>query len=122
MPETVRPAFAGRDRPLISYGLPFPEAAARHLRESFQASRIYVICSGTLGRTTNVMDRLSDALGSKLVGHRIGMTSHTLWSEVLQITKDTRTLEADAILTVGAGSLTDGAKIIALVRILLFPQ
>lgn len=68
------------------------------------------------------MDRLSDALGSKLVGHRIGMTSHTLWSEVLQITKDTRTLEADAILTVGAGSLTDGAKIIALVRILLFPQ
>ncbi|KAJ5367696.1 hypothetical protein N7541_001637 [Penicillium brevicompactum] len=114
MPETVRPAFAGRDLPLTSYGLPFPEAAARHLRESFQASRIYVICSGTLGRTTNVMNRLSDALGSNLVGHRIGMTSHTLWSEVLQITKDTRTLEADAILTVGAGSLTDGAKIIAL--------
>ena len=117
MSEIVKPAFSGRDCPTISYGIPFPEAASRHLRESFQASRVYVICSQTLARTTNVMDRLSEALGVTLVGHRAGMKSHTLWSEVLQITEETRTLEADAILTVGAGSLTDGAKIVALVRI-----
>jgi hypothetical protein len=115
--EIVKPAFAGRDRPLISHGVPYPEAASRHLRESFQASRVYVICSGTLGRTTDVMKRLSDALGQMLVGHRIGMTSHTLWSEVLQITEEARAVDADAILTVGAGSLTDGAKIVALVSI-----
>ncbi|CAG7927956.1 unnamed protein product [Penicillium olsonii] len=114
MSEIVKQAFSGRDRPSVSYGIPFPEAASRHLRESFQASRVYVICSQTLARTTNVMDRLSEALGSTLVGHRAGMKSHTLWSEVLQITEETRTLEADAILTVGAGSLTDGAKIVAL--------
>jgi hypothetical protein len=119
--ETVRPAFAGRDRPLLSYGVPYPEAASRHLRESFQASRVYVICSGTLGRATDTMDRLSDALGPILVGHRIGMQSHTLWSEVLQITEEARTVDADAILTVGAGSLTDGAKIIALVRQSVLP-
>jgi hypothetical protein len=118
--EIVQPAFAGRDRPLLSHGVPYPEAASRHLRESLQASRVYVICSGTLGRTTDFMSRLSDALGPILVGHRIGMKSHTLWSEVLQITEEARSVGADAILTVGAGSLTDGAKIIALVGIALF--
>lgn len=114
--ETVRPAFEGRERPLLSYGIDFPAATARHLNSTFQASRVYVICSGSLARNTNVMDQLETALGpDKLVGHWIGMRSHTLWSEVLQIAEEVRTVHADLLLTVGAGSLTDGAKIIALV-------
>lgn len=116
--ETVRPAFEGRERPLLSYGLAFPVATARHLNATFQASRVYVICSGSLARNTNVMNQLETALGpDKLVGHWIGMRSHTLWSEVLQIAEEVRTVHADLLLTVGAGSLTDGAKIIALVGI-----
>jgi alcohol dehydrogenase class IV len=43
------------------------------------------------------------------------MQSHTLWSEVLEIVEDARNVQADLLLTLGAGSLTDGAKIIALV-------
>lgn len=114
--ETVRPAFEGRERPLLSYGIDFPAATARHLNSTFQASRVYVICSGSLSRNTNVMDQLETILGpDKLVGHWIGMRSHTLWSEVLQIAEEVKTVHADLLLTVGAGSLTDGAKIIALV-------
>lgn len=114
--ETVRPAFAGRERPLLSYGIEFPAAAARHVSETFQASRVYVICSGSLSRNTDALDRLTDALGSdNVVGCRVGMQSHTLWSEVLEIVDDARKVHADLILTLGAGSLTDGAKIIALV-------
>lgn len=116
--ETVQPAFEGRERPLLSYGIAFPAATARHLDGTFQASRVYVICSGSLSRNTNVMDQLETALGpDRLVGHWIGMQSHTLWSEVLQIAEEVQTVHADLLLTVGAGSLTDGAKIIALVGI-----
>ncbi|KAF3011588.1 hypothetical protein E8E15_000701 [Penicillium rubens] len=114
--ETVRPAFEGRERPLLSYGIAFPAATARHLDGTFRASRVYVICSGSLSRNTNVMDQLETALEpDRLVGHWIGMRSHTLWSEVLQIAEEVQTAHADLLLTVGAGSLTDGAKIIALV-------
>lgn len=114
--ETVRPAFEGRERPLLSYGIDFPTATAQHLNSTFQASRVYVICSGSLARNVNVMDQLETVLGpDKLVGHWIGMRSHTLWSEVLQIAEEVRTAHADLLLTVGAGSLTDGAKITALV-------
>ncbi|KAJ5677676.1 uncharacterized protein N7477_003309 [Penicillium maclennaniae] len=113
--ETVRPAFAGRERPLLSYGIAFPAAAARHVTETFNASRVYVICSGSLARNTDSLDRLTSAMGSdKIVGRRIGMQSHTLWSEVLEIVEEARNVQADLLLTLGAGSLTDGAKIIAL--------
>lgn len=114
--ETLRPAFTGRDRPLLSYGLAFSAAAAYHVAESFSATRLYVICSGSLARNTHALEQLTSALGSdKIVGRRIGMQSHTLWSEVLEIVNDARNVEADLLLTLGAGSLTDGAKIIALV-------
>ncbi|KAJ5551341.1 hypothetical protein N7535_000709 [Penicillium sp. DV-2018c] len=112
--ETVRPAFEGRERPLLSYGITFPEATARHLTDTFKASRVYVICSGSLARNTDSIAQLETTLGPKLVGCRIGMQSHTLWSEVLQIAEDIRNVHADSLLTVGAGSLTDGAKIVAL--------
>lgn len=117
MPETVRPAFQGRERPLLSYGLPFPTAAAHHAETTFSASRIYVICSGSLARNTDALERLFTTLGKeKVVGVRMGMKGHTLWSEVLEIVHDARRVQADLLLTLGAGSLTDGAKIVAFVR------
>ncbi|KAJ5218991.1 uncharacterized protein N7498_001090 [Penicillium cinerascens] len=113
--EIARPAFADRKRPLLSYGIAFPAAAARHVTETFGASRVYVICSGSLARNTDSLDRLASALEpEKVVGRRVGMQSHTLWSEVLEIVEDARNVQADLLLTLGAGSLTDGAKIIAL--------
>lgn len=121
MTETVRPAFTGRECPLLSYGIPFPTAAAQHVTETFGASRVYVICSGSLARNADALGRLTAALGvEKVVGRRIGMQSHTLWSEVLEIVEEARRVQADLLLTLGAGSLTDGAKIVALVGILLY--
>lgn len=114
--ETVRRAFADREEPKLSYGIPFPAAAARHVDETFHASRVYIICSGSLSRNTDALTRLKDALGDKVAGVRIGMKSHTLWSEVIEITNDARRVNADLLLTLGAGSLTDGAKIVSFVR------
>lgn len=114
--EIVRPAFEGRERPLLSYGVDFDVAAARHVRETFNASRIYVICSKSLSQNTDALDRLVNSLGTdKVVGRRIGMQSHTLWSEVLEIVEEAESAKADLIITLGAGTLTDAAKIVALV-------
>lgn len=113
MAEIVRPAFAGRERPQLSYGIDFPTAAARHVTETFRASRVYVICSGSLARNTDALARLTAALGPKVVGQRIGMKPHTQWSEVLEIVTDARKVQADLLLTLGAGSLTDGAKLVS---------
>ncbi|KAA8644805.1 hypothetical protein EYZ11_010068 [Aspergillus tanneri] len=113
--ETVRAAFADRPRPLLSYGIPFPTAAAHHVRETFGATRVYVIVSGSLARNTDVLEQMETALGKEtLVGTRIGMQSHTLWSEVLEIVHDVRRVQADLLITIGGGSLTDGAKLISL--------
>lgn len=43
------------------------------------------------------------------------MQPHTLWSEILQVAEEAKKSNADLLITLGAGSLTDGAKIIALV-------
>ena len=112
--EVYRPAFPS-GYPHVSYGLPFPQAAAKHVQNTFKASKVYIIASGSLSRNTDYVQQLQSALGDKVVGVRKGMTPHTLWSEILEITQEAKALHADLLITLGAGSLTDGAKIIALV-------
>lgn len=121
MPETIRPAFAGRDEPRIAYGVPFPEATASQASTYFHASKVYVICSGSLSRNTDALDRLKHALGDKFAGVRIGMKPHTLWSEVVEIINDAKSVGADLLVTLGAGSLTDAAKIVSFVRLYPYP-
>ena len=114
--EVYRPAWEG-SKTYISYGVPFPEACKRHATDTFKASRIYIIASGSLSRNTHHVKRLQDALGNRAVGTRYGMKPHTLWSEILQVAQEASSLSADLLVTLGAGSLTDGAKIIALVSL-----
>jgi alcohol dehydrogenase class IV len=114
--ETYRRAFPEHDIPHISYGLSFPETLAKHASDA-KAFRIYIIASKTLSTNTDALKRLEDALNGKVIGNRIGMTPHTLWSECLQVAKDCRELNVDLLITLGAGSLTDAAKIVSLVSL-----
>ncbi|KAJ9610805.1 hypothetical protein H2200_005582 [Cladophialophora chaetospira] len=101
--------------PYVSTGLPYDVAAAKHVKETFRASKVYIVSSGSLARNTNKLDRLVAAIGqSKIVGIKKGMTPHTPWSEILQITAECRELGVDCIVTLGAGSTTDGCKIVTL--------
>lgn len=112
--EVCRPAWQG-SRAWISYGLSFPDACAKHISSTFKASRAYILASGSLSRNTDQVRRLQEKLGQSVVGTRYGMRPHTLWSEILEVTKEAKELKADLLITLGAGSLTDAAKIIALV-------
>lgn len=102
--------------PNVSYGLPYTEGCNRHVKQTFNASKVYIIASGTLSRTTNKVEDLIEAIGKDhVVGVRRGMTPHTLWSEILEIVAEAKAAEADCVVTLGAGSITDGAKIVVLV-------
>ncbi|KAF2702721.1 putative Fe-containing alcohol dehydrogenase [Pleomassaria siparia CBS 279.74] len=101
--------------PWVSYGRPYYESCAKHVRDTFNASRIYIIASRSLTRNTDKVDKLVNALGKdNVVGVRNGMTPHTLWSDILSITAECRDLETDCVVTIGAGSITDGAKLVVL--------
>lgn len=129
--ETYRPAFteppgthlAGipisdlkLPTPYLSYGLPYDEACTKHIEHTFHASRVYVVASKTLATNTDKVDRLVSAMGKdKVVGVRKGITPHTPWSEILQITAECREANADCVVTLGAGSITDGCKLVVLV-------
>jgi alcohol dehydrogenase class IV len=115
MSEIFRPAFEGRLSPYVSYNTAFHETCARHAKEYFHASRIYIIASSSLAKNTRAVEQLKDALGDHVVGSRDGMKQHTYLSEVLEISREVSALKADLIVTLGAGSLTDGAKIVVLV-------
>lgn len=116
MSETVTRAFPNQPTPLLSHGLPFAAALPRHVADTFGATRPYVICSGSLARDTPRFADLRQQLGPALAGFRVGMRSHSLWSEILEVVADVRRCGADCIVTLGAGSLTDAAKIVSYVR------
>jgi alcohol dehydrogenase class IV len=109
--------------PWVSYGLPYYESCAKHIKENFNASKTYIIASRSLSRDTDKIEKLIEAIGKQnVVGVRKGMTPHTPWSEILSIADECRKSDADCVVTLGAGSLTDGAKLVVLVRTPHFPN
>lgn len=113
--EIYRYAFPNNTPPHISYGIPFHDSCAKHVVNTFHAKRVYMIASGSLSRNTDNIKNLEQALKDRVVGSRYGMTPHTLWYEVLEVVKEVREKEVDCLVTCGAGSLTDAAKVVALV-------
>ncbi|KAE9369077.1 Dehydroquinate synthase-like protein [Stipitochalara longipes BDJ] len=111
--EILVQAFPDKATPRVSHGLTFTDSCIKHINETFKASRVYLIASTTLTNNTPHTSTLQTALGKKLVKIRVGMTPHTLMSEVLEIVEDCRRLDIDCIVTLGGGSLSDGAKIIS---------
>ncbi|KAH7350840.1 alcohol dehydrogenase [Rhexocercosporidium sp. MPI-PUGE-AT-0058] len=109
--ESYRPAFPPNPKPYISTGLPFPEACAHHITHTFHSSKVYIIVSTSISKTDN-FTHLQKALGEKVVGVRKGIKPHTPWDDIVEIVNDVREKGADILVTLGAGSLTDGAKII----------
>jgi alcohol dehydrogenase class IV len=107
--ETLRQVFPDKATPLISYGLPFTEACFKHVNETFKASRVYLVASASLTKGATHTFDLQKILALQLIKTRVGMTPHTLISEVLEIVQECREMEIDCFVTLGGGSLIDGA-------------
>jgi maleylacetate reductase len=95
----------------------FGRAAADGVAAATQrlgAERVFLMVSGTLNRTTDEIERVRRALGNRWAGTFDRMPPHTPRRAVIEATVQARAAAADAIVTVGGGSVTDGAKAVQL--------
>jgi len=97
----------------VVWGKPAAETVAG-LAQKRGAERVFLMVSGTLNRTTDEIDKLRRALGNKCVGTFDRMPPHTPRSAVIAAADQAREARADLIVTLGGGSITDGAKAVQL--------
>lgn len=97
----------------VQYGRPAQEAVAE-LVQRFGATRVFLIVSGTLNRQTDQVERLRAALGNHCAGTFDHMPAHTPRGAVIEAAEQAREAKADLIVTLGGGSVTDGAKAVQL--------
>jgi maleylacetate reductase len=102
-----RVVFGAMDE--VIFGTPAAEAIVAQV-DRLGASRVFLMVSGTLNRTTDEIEKIREALGPRCVGTFDAMPPHTPRAAVIAATEQARDANADLIVTVGGGSITDGAK------------
>jgi alcohol dehydrogenase class IV len=97
----------------VVYGRPAAPSAAE-LARLYGAERVFLMASGTLNRETDEIEKLRRALGNHCVGTFDSMPPHTPRAAVIAAARQAREAAADLIVTLGGGSITDGAKAVQL--------
>jgi alcohol dehydrogenase class IV len=97
----------------VVYGIPLAEALAEEMSR-LDAKSVYVMASGTLNRTTDVVKTARDVLGNRFAGLCDKIAAHTPRTDVVAAANAARAANADLILTVGGGSVTDAAKMVGI--------
>ena len=95
----------------------FGEAAASAIvaqMDRLRAKRAFLMVSGTLNRQTDEIGKIRNALGARCVAVFDAMPQHTPREAVIAAAEQARAAEADLIVTIGGGSITDGAKAVQL--------
>jgi maleylacetate reductase len=97
----------------VVFGYPTAEAIAAQM-DRLGASRAFLMVSGTLNRQTGEIEKIRKALGSRCAGTFDAMPPHTPREAVIAAAGQAEAAGADLIVTVGGGSITDGAKAVQL--------
>jgi alcohol dehydrogenase class IV len=97
----------------VIYGIPLAEALADEITR-LNAQSVYVMASGTLNRTTDIVKTAKDVLGNRFAGLCDTIAAHTPRTDVVAAANAARAANADLILTVGGGSVTDAAKMVGI--------
>ncbi len=82
------------------------------LFERFGYRRAFIICSRTLNTKTDVVTRLREALGERVVGISDDVGDHAPLLKCLAIARQVTDAGADVLLTIGGGSVMDATKIV----------
>jgi maleylacetate reductase len=106
-----RVVFGAMDE--VVFGDPAADAVVAQ-SERLGAQRVFLMVSGTLNRHTGEIEKISRALGPRCAGLFDAMPAHTPREAVIAATDAARASGADLIVTVGGGSITDGAKAVQL--------
>ena len=102
-----RVVFGAMDE--VVFGVPAATAIPAQI-DRLGATRAFLMVSGTLNRETDEIEKIRQALGPRCVGTFDAMPPHTPREAVIAATAQARLADADIIVTVGGGSITDGAK------------
>jgi maleylacetate reductase len=97
----------------VVFGRQAAESVAEQSRR-LGAERVFLMVSGTLNRETDAIGGIRAALGNRCVGLFDRMPPHTPRAAVIAAAAQARDAGADLIVTVGGGSITDGAKAVRL--------
>jgi alcohol dehydrogenase class IV len=80
--------------------------------EHLGRTRIYVLSSRTLNRETDVVSSVVSILGERCVGVFDSIGAHAPLDDVINFANALRETNADLIVTIGGGSVIDGAKVV----------
>jgi maleylacetate reductase len=97
----------------VVFGKPFAEALA-HEVDRLDARAVFVLASGTLSRETDLVDRLRQVLGNRFAELCAKIGAHTPRTDVVAAANAAREAGADLLVSLGGGSVTDAAKMVAL--------
>jgi len=96
----------------VIYGRPFAQAVKEQVEQS-GATAVFLLASGTLTRETGLVGQIRDALGNRLAGVHARIGAHTPRTDVVDAANAARAARADLLVTLGGGSVTDAAKMVA---------
>lgn len=97
----------------VHIGTAAAEAVVDEARRN-EASRVFLVVSATLDRQTDEIARIREALGERYAGHHAGIAPHGPRADVLAAAAAAREADADLLVSVGGGSVTDATKVLAL--------
>jgi maleylacetate reductase len=109
MPQSGRVVFSQMEE--VVFGQPAAQAVAELARE---ARRVFLMVSGTLNRDTDEIEKVRGMLGNRCAGVFDRMPPHTPRRAVIEAAERARDARADLVVTIGGGSVTDGAKAVQL--------
>jgi maleylacetate reductase len=109
MTQSGRVVFSRMEE--VVFGQPAAQAVAELARD---AQRAFLMVSGTLNRETDEIDKIRRDLGNRCAGVFDRMPPHTPRQAVIAAAEAARVADTDLIVTVGGGSITDGAKAVQL--------
>ncbi len=82
--------------------------------ERLDAKRVFLVVSGTMNRTTDEVDKVRAALGSRYAGSYDKIPPFTPRSAVLEAAQHARSAGTDLVVTFGGGSVTEAGKLVRL--------
>jgi maleylacetate reductase len=103
-----RVVFGAMDE--VVFGRPASEVIVEQM-DRLGAVRAFLMVSGTLNRETDVIANIRGAMEPRCAGTFDAMPAHTPRAAVIAAANQARAARADLIVTVGGGSITDGAAL-----------
>src|SRR5262249_16928367 len=79
-----------------------------------KARRAYIVCGRTVSRKTPLISPVRELLGTACAGVFDEVDKETTRSSMVRATEAARAAQADLIIGVGAGSVIQGARIVAI--------